>query len=220
MARPTPEELLIQDGQTLLFQGDSLTDAGRRDTHYPYGWGYARMVIDLVTARYPDRRIDWLNRGISGHTTDDLLVRWHDDCLALTPDWVSLLIGINDLCRWFNPDHENHVPPGRYRDNYRRLLVRTRDETGAGLVLMDPYFISTDTDPEGRRGTVLGMLPDYIAVVREMADEFDAIHVPLHDVFQEQLRHRSADWFCPEPVHPNVAGHMVIAHAWLAAVGW
>lgn len=220
MARATPDEFIVQDGQTFLFQGDSLTDTGRRDANAPYGWGYARMVIDLVTARYPDRRIEWINRGISGDTTDDLVARWDEDCIALEPDWVSLLIGINDLCRWFNPGHENHVPPERYRENYERLLARVRDETGARLLLLDPYFICAEAEPESDPAKVLAMLPDYIAVVREMADQFDALHVPLHDVFAEQLRHRPAEWFCPEPVHPNPAGHMVIAHAWLDAAGW
>lgn len=220
MPKPRPATFLIQDGHSVVFQGDSLTDTDRRGAKYPFGWGYVRMAIDLITARYPDRRIAYYNRGISGNTTDELVKRWHDDCIALKPDWVSLLIGINDLHRFFNPNRENYVSPEAYRRNYETILERTRRKTQARLVLMDPYYISTETDPGSQRGTVLGMLPAYVAVVREMTKRYGAIHVPLHDVFQEQLKYRPADDFCGEPVHPNPAGHMVIAEAWLKALGW
>ena len=220
MPKPRPAKFLVQDGQTIIFQGDSLTDTDRRGAKFPFGWGYVRMAIDLITARYPARRITYHNRGIGGNTTDDLVKRWHDDCIALRPDWVSLLIGINDLHRVFNPDSKVHVPPERYRENYEALLERTRRETRARLLLMDPYYISTETDPGSQRGTVLALLPAYVAVVREMARRFGAIHVPLHDVFQEQLKYRPADEFGGDPVHPNPAGHMVIAEAWLKAIGW
>ncbi len=215
-----PEAFPVQDGQTLLFQGDSITDTDRRNQHYPYGWGYAHMVIDLITARYPDRRIRYVNRGISGHTTEDLLIRWTDDCIHVRPDWVSLMIGINDLCRWFNPNHEAHVDAARYRANLETLLGRVRDETEARLVLLEPFFISRESEPEGRRGMVLGMLDGYRGAVRDLAAAFDAVHVPFHDVFQEQLKYRDPNDFCPEPVHPNVTGHRVMAHAWLKAMAW
>ena len=215
-----PKAFPIEDAQTLVFQGDSLTDTERRGNHQPYGWGYVRMVIDLVTARYPQRKIAWHNRGTSGNTTDDLAKRWQDDCIALKPHWVSLMIGINDLHRYFNPNREAHVPPDKFRQNYETLLGRARQETGARFILMDPYYISNETEEGSQRRAVLKMLPSYIEVVREMADRFDAVHVPLHDVFQEHLKHRPADWFCPEPVHCRPSGHMVIAQAWLAAAAW
>jgi lysophospholipase L1-like esterase len=220
MPQPTPETFPVEDGQTLVFIGDSITDTGRRGDHTPLGWGYVRMAVDLVTARYPEREITFHNRGISGNTTDDLVGRWTDDLVALEPDWVSLMVGINDLGRWFKPGHQDHVPPDRYRANYERLLERTRDEAGARLVLMEPFYISAETDEATHEGTVLRMLPAYLDVVREMADAFDASLVPMHGVFQRQIRYRPADHFCPEPVHPNPTGHRVIAHAWLQAMGW
>ena len=48
-----------------------------------------------------------------------------------------------------------------------------------------------------------------------MSDKYDTLMVPLHDVFQEQLVHRAADTFCPEPVHPNHTGHTIIAENFL-----
>lgn len=212
---------LIQDGQTVVMIGDSITDCGRRGAERPFGNGYVRQAIDLITARYPERKICFLNEGISGDTSVGLRDRWTDDVLVHKPDWVTVLIGINDLHRWLkNPDPAAKVPPELYREAYLDFLTRTRKHTKARLVLLDPFYISAETHAGSFRGQVLAEIPKYIKTVGEMARKFDALHVPLHEVFQRQLRYRPADTFCPEPVHPNVAGHLVMAEALLKALGW
>ena len=220
MPDPEPDGFLIQDHQTIVFIGDSITDTGRRKEHPPYGWGYMHMAMDLAGARYPERRIAWHNRGISGDVAPGLRARWQSDVLALGPDWVSVLVGINDLHRRFRPSAAEHVPPDLYREAYLDCLTRTKKETRARLILMDPFYICLPDAAGEQQRQVLAAIGDYTAVVRELAERFDAVHVPLHDVFQRQLAHRPADHFCPEPVHPNPAGHRVIAEAWLSAVGW
>jgi lysophospholipase L1-like esterase len=212
-----PTGLAIQDGQTVVFIGDSITDTGRRKDEYPFGHGYVRRIIDLITARYPERNIAYYNRGISGNIVGDLWDRWGDDVIKLKPDWLSVLVGINDLHRRFEPE-AGQCPPETYRQIYTQCLQRAAAETKARLVLMDPFYISTDRGADNQRGTVLKALPAYIKVVADLARQFDAIHIRLQDVFAGQLAHRPADAFCPEPVHPNAAGHVVIAQAWLAAL--
>jgi lysophospholipase L1-like esterase len=167
----------------------------------------------------PALKLNLINKGISGNTVADLRERWHDDVLALRPDWVSVLIGINDVHRTLR-NEPTAVPPDRYEQLYRECLLLTKERTTARLVLMEPFYISTDTETDSWRTKVLRALDEYRAIVRRLADEFGAIFVPLHDLFQEQLRYRSADLFCPEPVHPNAFGHLLIAHAWLTAMGW
>jgi len=211
---------LIQDGQTVVFIGDSITDVGRRDTAFPFGAGYVKMSIDLITAKYPERAIKFFNYGIGGDTALGLRDRWADDVLVHNPDWVSVLIGINDLHRRFNPDSQLHIPVDKYREAYLQFLTRTKETTDAQIILMDPFYISKETDSNTQRKTVLEAIPDFIAVVNEMAEKFDALHIPLHEIFQKQLQYRIPDTFCPEPVHPNPAGHTVMANAWLETVGW
>ena len=211
---------VIQDGQTVVFIGDSITDCNRRDVAAPLGDGYAKMVVDLITAKYPSRQINFLNKGIGGDVATGLRDRWADDVLTHNPDWVSVMVGINDLCTRFYPDTQAQVPPEKYREAYSQFLSRTREGTKATLVLMDPFYISKESAPNSLRTTVLGALGEYIAIVGEMAQKFDALHVATHDVFQRQLEYRPSDTFCPEPIHPNATGHMVIANAWLEALGW
>jgi lysophospholipase L1-like esterase len=209
----------IQDGQTVLLTGDSITDCGRRDKHYPLGAGYARMVVQLVAARYPERTIAFHNRGVAGDVVTQLRDRWTDDCIALQPDWVSILVGINDAGRRFRPERDQ-VPPELYREAYTHILQRTRDETDARLILLQPFLMTRDTDPASSRTRLRESLEEYKPIVAELAEQFDAVFVPLDDVFARHLEHRPPEYFCSEPVHPGQPGHMVIAHEWLRAVGW
>lgn len=211
-------DFLWQNGQTIVFAGDSITDTGRRADNAPYGIGYVRQTIELITARYPERKLTYFNEGIGGNTVVDLQNRWHDDVLRHKPDWVTVKIGINDLHRFMNQT-ETQVSPQRFEEGYRDILTRTR-ESGAQIVLIDPFYISTDTASGQLRSRVLELLPEYIAVVRQMAREFETLHVATHELLQRQLEFRPADYFCPEPVHPYSSGHHVIAHGLLQAIGW
>jgi lysophospholipase L1-like esterase len=222
-------QFLFQEGQTVLFIGDSITDCGRRGDAAPYGNGYVRAAIDLITARYPERQIRYVNTGIGGNTVADLRARWQEDAIAHRPDWLSVKIGINDLHRTLEcvgsecaaappPETPHSVPPERFEPLYREILQLAREKTSARLILIDPFYISTATD--GRQGEVLQRLPAYLEIVHRLAQEFDAISVRTHEAFQEQLRYRPASQFCPEPVHPNLAGHLVIAHTLLHQLGW
>lgn len=91
------EKRLIKQGDTVLFQGDSITDAGRdRSNGADLGRGYALMAAGWFNALFPEVGAKFLNRGISGNRVKDLQARWQQDCVDLQPDWVSIYIGIND----------------------------------------------------------------------------------------------------------------------------
>lgn len=150
---------------------------------------------------------------------EDLHNRRHDDVLRHKPDWLSVMIGINDVYRTL-ANQPTAVPPGKFEKLYRSILERTRAATKAKIVLIDPFCISTDKNSQSFRAQVLRVLPDYIRVVHKMAREFHALSVQTHDVFQRQLKYYPADTFCPEPVHPYPSGHMVNAEALLRELGW
>jgi lysophospholipase L1-like esterase len=209
----------IEPGQTIVFVGDSITDCGRRAQAAPLGEGYVRMINDLITARYAELNPRIINAGTGGHTVLDLFNRWSDDVIRHQPDWVSVKVGINDVhrCLRNGPDP---VPPQQFAELYDRILDRLRQETSAKLVLVDPFYISTDRSPDSFRALVLEHLPAYLQVVEDMAKRYDARHVRTHQVFQRLLERYPADRFCPEPVHPYPSGHLVIAHEWLRVMGW
>ena len=202
----------IQDGERMLFIGDSITDCGRRDRAMPLGDGYVSMFTELATAKYPERNIDWVNMGVGGNRTTHLKKRWQTDMIDHRPDRLSIKIGINDLNSFRRGDPDG-VSPDQYKRNYDEILTSSRQAVGEiPILLITPFYISTDRDDEVE-GAVLGMIPEYINGVEEMSAKHGTLLLNLHDVFQEQLTYRPPSTFCPEPVHPNHTGHMVIANA-------
>lgn len=200
----------FENGMKMLFIGDSITDCGRRGNDAPLGAGYVRTFTELVTARWPDRNITWINKGIGGNKVSDLRERWRDDVLVHKPDRLSVKIGINDLHSSLGGG-PGAVHPEGFETLYDECLKLAHDELGCPIVLLSPFYISTDTSGQTHRSRVLELLPQYIEVVERMSDKYGTLMVPLHDVFQDQLAHRDAETFCPEPVHPNHTGHTIIA---------
>jgi len=164
-------------------------------------------------------RIRFINEGIGGDVVTGLRDRWGDDVLAHEPGWVSVLVGINDLHRTLRGD-PTAVPPSLYRQAYTHCLRRTAEETSARLILMDPFYMCAAGDADDFQRRALELLSEYTGIVAELAGQFDAAHVRLHEMFQRVLRHYPADFIGPEPVHPNATGHLMIAHEWLHALQW
>lgn len=204
--------LKLKDGDVYLFQGDSITDCGRRGADAPMGSGYAKMVMDKVVANAPALKVEFINKGIGGHTVLDLANRWEDDTIQIKPKWLSILIGINDLHRSLG-NNPNPVPVDLYRETYDGILGRVVSACKPNIILLDPFYISRDTAAGSNRAKVLEMLPGYIEVVHEMSKKYGTALIKTHDLYQEQLKYRHPDHFCPEPVHPNLSGHTVIAEA-------
>ena len=201
----------LKSGETLLFIGDSITDCGRREPqHQPLGCGYVQMVADMLTIREPKKKITVINRGISGDTVFDLRSRWHDDVFEIKPDWLSIKIGINDLNRTLEGGAD--LPAETFEEIYDSLLSQTAKRfPKCNLLLIDPFFMSRDRVNDSYRTRVLRTLPDYVDVVHRLSRKYKTRLVKTHDLFQEQLKHHKLERFSTEPVHPNSAGHLLIA---------
>lgn len=212
--------ITLKSGQTVLFIGDSITDCGRRGPEAPLGNGYVRQVRDLIAARYPALKLNLINRGISGNTVRDLYHRWTDDCIAHQPDWLSIKIGINDIHRWLRGVADQSVSPEEFADLYEKILDRTRRETKARLILVEPFYMSRDARSDSFRSQVLEHLPRYLHTVHALSRKYRARLVRTHAAFHSLLEHIDPDQVCGEPVHPNASGHTVIAHEWLRAMNW
>ncbi|MBT3267359.1 SGNH/GDSL hydrolase family protein [Candidatus Poribacteria bacterium] len=210
-----PGKLLLQDGESVLFIGDSITDAGRQaDTLRSLGAGYVAHIADLLAARYPDRRIGINNQGISGNRVVDLRARWDRDVVAHQPDWVSISIGVNDVWRWFDGNPDAHIPIDEYRSVYHELLVATVEKTDARLILMETSVIGEEADNESN-----AMLAHYNEAIREYAREHDAVLVPTFRRLLEAIEARPGFEWTGDGVHPLPPGHMLMAVTWLEAMG-
>jgi lysophospholipase L1-like esterase len=206
----------IENGQSIIFTGDSITDCGRVrpiGTGVGLGGGYVTLVDSLLTTFYPERFIRVLNTGVGGNRIIDLDLRWQTDVLDLAPDWLSVMIGINDVWRQFdNPLDSNQVTIDRYETIYRKLLEQSRPKL-KGLVLMTPYYIESNLSEPMRE-----CMDAYGMVVERLAHEFNAIFVNVQAAFDLHLVHRLPQSLSDDSVHPNQTGHMIIAKSFLTAM--
>lgn len=208
--------MLFDKGQKIVFIGDSITDCGRRDANAPFGNGYMNLVRAFVTARYPELSLEFVNRGIGGDTVRHLDARWQADVLDEQPDWLFVKIGINDVWRSFGVDVDSAVPIDEYESVYRRLLQTAVDTTGCKVIIAEPYMIESKSSGDSMRQR----MDEYGLVARKLAEEFGAICVPTQDAIDAALESTTpADW-AEDRIHPNLAGHAVIAQACLRAIGW
>lgn len=203
----------IKNNETILFIGDSITDCGRREASRPLGNGYVKLFCDLVTVSEPAKKINIINEGIGGNTVKDLQNRWHDDMLRYKPNWLSIKIGINDVHRYLRQSPDA-VSPENFLACYDDILSQTKKKLPkCKILLIEPFYISQEKSPTSARKAVLDILPKYIQVVRKMQRKYKTKLVKTHELFAKLLKHHSPDMFCPEPVHPNLTGHLAIAKA-------
>ncbi|PZR90398.1 MAG: GDSL family lipase [Hyphomicrobiales bacterium] len=209
----------IHSNSTLLMIGDSITDCGRarpiaEAVSWDLGNGYVALIHALLGATCPGQNIRIRNTGISGNTVRDLAARWQSDVLDLKPDWLSIMIGINDVWRQFDAplQIEWHVPLDEYASILEHLVRTTRPHL-KGLVLMTPYFIELNqADP------MRAMMDRYSEVVRQLAGQYQAILVDTQAAFECILTAVHPMALASDRVHPNLAGHMVLARAFLQAL--
>ncbi len=206
--------LLLKPNTHILFQGDSITDAGR-NTPPGLGSGYVAMVRGMLSALRPDLPVTITNRGNGGDRTAELLARWKVDCLDLKPDVLSIKIGVNDVWRlqgeWCG---QKHIPLPEFRANYTRLLEQA---TGAGirqLVLVSPTTITHENV-----STCNDLLGEYAAATRDLAKQFGGVYVPAREALLAARTALPDVAWTSDGCHPTAAGHAVIATAWLQAVG-
>jgi len=205
---------IIEDDALVLFQGDSITDAGRNYADgNDLGTGYAMLAAAWFSATYPEKRVRFINRGIGGNRACDLRARWQRDCLDLRPDWVSILIGVNDT--WRRYDSNDPTPVEAFERDYRAILTAVRDRLRARRIICEPFLLPVPDD----RITWREDLDPKITAVRRLAREFGVAYVPLDSLFAAAAARREPAFWLPDGVHPTPVGHALIAQAWLTAVG-
>lgn len=211
----------IQTGSRLVMTGDSITDVGRLrpvgDGAYgELGRGYVAFIDAMLRAAQPGEPVHVVNTGVGGDTTRLLRKRWQADVLDLKPDWLSIMIGANDVWRQFDHPYtpSEHVLIDEFEANLRWMIEKTQPGLN-GLVLMTPYFVEPC-----RTDAMRAMMDQYGDVVRRLAGECGAILVDTQAAFDAALVHVHAMSFSFDRVHPNDAGHMLLARAFLSAVGF
>jgi lysophospholipase L1-like esterase len=208
--------LRFQDGDKVLFIGDSITDCGRRAEHAPLGHGYVRKVTELITAKYPERRIEYVNKGIGGDIVEGLEERWDTDVISEKSNWLSVKIGINNASRQLNAGISNADYLPEWEACYRRILTRAREELNPGLFLFETFYIEEDVESPRPLD-----VDAYNEIIHRLADEFDAGLIKTNEAFDRAVAVRpGALWTTQDGVHPNAEGHTLMALEFLKQIDW
>ncbi|RTE07108.1 SGNH/GDSL hydrolase family protein [Paenibacillus whitsoniae] len=213
--------MLLQKNEKLIMIGDSITDCERKrplgeGLFGGIGKGYVSLVDALIQSTYPELGLRIINMGISGNTVRDLKNRWEEDVENLKPDWLSIMIGINDVWRQYDQPtiRESHVYPEEYEATLRELIQRTKPQV-KGIVLMTPFYIEPNREDAMRK-----RMDEYGTIVKRIAEETGCLLVDTQAAFESVLRDIYPATLAWDRVHPSAVGHMVLAKAFLAAVGY
>ena len=216
VAAPVPAD---RGPLTVLFQGDSITDNGRDrkaaapNTAGQLGGGYPYLIAAAALAAEPTRGLRFFNRGISGDKVPDLTRRWNDDTLALKPDLLSILIGVNDLWHKLNGGYNGTVAD--YERGFGDLLRSTRQALPrVRLVVLEPFVLRTGVIDSK-------WFPEFDerrAAAGRVARAAGATFIRTQLLFDRLTRKTPPAWWAADGVHPTPAGHAAIARAWRDAV--
>lgn len=215
--RPQP---LTGKNQTVLFQGDSITDAGRNrdaadaNAHAALGGGYAWLAACELLVDRPDDRIRIFNRGVSGDKVYQLAERWETDCLALKPNVLSILVGVNDFWHKLKNGYDGTLE--KYADDYRNLINRTKVALpDVRLVICEPFVLRVGAVDDSWFPEFDG----YRVAVKKLAEDVQATFVPFQTMFDAAVKIAPPETWAADGVHPTADGAALMAHAWLKAIG-
>ena len=222
------KHVLIEKNDLVLFQGDSITDAGRNrekaampNNQTAMGTGYASLAAAEMLVDRPKDGLKFYNRGVSGNKVYQLAERWDTDCLDLKPNVLSILIGVNDFWHTIDPRQNYKGTVEVYEKDYVALLKRTvKALPKVRLIIGEPFAIRNST---GSRWAVddkwFPEFDQYRAAAARVAKLFRAVFIPFQSVFDEALKFGPPEFWTRDGVHPkDGGGTAIMAHAWLKGI--
>ena len=198
----------------ILFQGDSVTDAGRdRSNSADMGEGYPRYASAMIQDSYPDTEFEFVNLGISGNRTEQLVARLESDFIEVQPDIVSIMIGINDV--WHHYEHDLvETTDEQFEANYRLILDNIKSRTNARILLIQPFLLDSVVPS---RGILCEELARKQEIIRKLVDEYADAYLPLDEVLHIEADEEPA-YYSADGVHPTPDGACYIGEAYLRAI--
>ena len=197
----------------ILFQGDSVTDAGRdRSNSADMGEGYPKFASAMIQDSYSDDSFEFVNLGISGNRTEHLVARLESDFIEIQPDIVSIMIGINDV--WHHYSHGIETTDEQFEENYRTVLDAIKSRTKARILMIQPFLLET-VDPA--KQVLCEELARKQAIIQKLADEYADAYLPLDEILHQEVDVEPAE-YSADGVHPTPDGACRIGEAYLGAI--
>ena len=210
----------LEQGDTVLFQGDSITDAGRKKDEKGFnnpsalGSGYAMLAGSELLLRYADKDLKVYNKGISGNKVYQMAERWDADCLDLQPKVLSILIGVNDFWHTLTGGYKGTIET--YTKDFTALLDRTKEKLpDLKLIIGEPYAVTGIKAVDEKWYPAFN---EYRQAAKEIANKYSAVFIPYQSIYDKAQKSAPGVYWTGDGVHPSLAGARLMAHAWLEAV--
>lgn len=198
----------LKENNVIVFFGDSVTDTCHNVNHekYPYGSGYVMMVDSHINTNYPQLNVKMINQGINGHRTKDLLARVDQDVNLVHPDFIFILIGVNDA--WRRYDFNDPTSIEQFVCNYKGFLDSIKKANPqAQIVLMTPYILpSQDWVMQLKED-----LDEKVEAILNLAKEYNLPLIPLHEIIPHYANLLTPKIVSGDGIHPSLVGHSIIA---------
>ena len=211
----------LTSADVVLFQGDSITDAGRKrtdkSTNNPLalGSGYAFLITSHILFNHPQKNVTFYNRGISGEKVPQLSARWKEDCTDLKPSVLSILVGVNDFWHTKTKGYKGTV--STYENDYRLLLEKTMDSyPDLRLIIGEPWYQPGMADSMYK--VAYPEFKAYQSVAKQLAHQFNAPFIPYQSIFDKAQEIAPDIHWSWDGVHPTAAGAHLMANSWLKAI--
>ena len=214
------KKAVLEQNDVVLFQGDSITEWGRdKNKNLPndfgsLGSGYVLLTATEVLRDYAGKNLQIYNKGISGNKVFQLADRWDTDTIAIKPNVLSIMVGVNDYWHTVTSGYKGTIET--YRTDYKKLLERTQHALPSVKLIIGESFAMKNV--KAVDDSWYPAFDNYRQVARDMADEFGAAFIPYQSVMDEALKLAPATYWSIDGVHPTPAGASLMAQAWLKAV--
>ena len=201
--------------KTILFQGDSITDAGRNREHDGFmctGMGYPAYVSARLGLDNPGD-FQFYNRGISGNRIVDVYARIKSDIINLKPDYMSILIGVNDV--WHEFSYNNGVDTEKFVKIYSMLIEEVKEALpDIKIMIMEPFMLA-GTATEDKAEAFRKVVEDKAAAAKKVAEKYSLPFMELQKDLDELAKKAPNDYWLADGVHPQITFHQYIADKWI-----
>ena len=219
-SNPKSKKISLNKDDVILFQGDSITDWGRDKKNtdpndfLSLGHGYVLLAASKLLRDNPDKNLQIYNRGISGNKVFQLADRWDTDCIALKPNVISIMIGVNDY--WHTQGGVYTGTIDTYRTDYKKLMDRTKQALpNAKFIIIEPFGV------KGVKAVTDSWYPafnEYRQAAHDISEQYDTAFIPSQSIFDKAQELAPGSYWTADGVHPSIAGAELLSHAYLEMI--
>lgn len=192
----------------IVFLGDSITDAGRKESPNQLGYGYVNIFSEQLNKQ--NQQLNIINKGVDGQFTEQIAQSLHPECIFLHPDYVSILVGINDIGLLVASDVSEQEKLYMLEDSiraYHEMLFDLSRETTARIITLEPFIFPKD----GAFEEWIPWQKKMSKNIRKLARNYGASFVPLQEPLEQKIQELGYDAITTDGMHLTSTGHEILA---------